>query len=138
MTTNPQQISNECLATLSRIQTVYILDGYDPTYTFLNQTWNICSTNFKTTPKRLVLLETLVFEEKVSSDDVSSYIDACNTLTQLGFCVRDISKFQPCSEKCGKAIVTKELYDHAKQKWTFLPNVWRPVCSACLDTKLTV
>ena len=119
----------QCLATSQKI---YVLDGYDISYRFLHETWNkICKDAFGNDPKELILLETLKFETKVPLDKVTELIEVCDTLTKRGYCIRDISKYQPCDTQCGKAIVTKELYDHAKSKWTFLPSKWSSKCSMC-------
>ena len=123
---------DQLLKRLSQSQTMYILDGYDPSYTFLKSTWNkVCTDGLGTTPKDLILLSTLMFEDVVPVKDVDSTIEACNVLTERGYCIRDISKYQPCEEKCGHAIVTKELFDHAKRQWTFLPKKWSMKCSEC-------
>lgn len=132
--TSASYFIDQLLEKLAKTQTIYILDDYDPSYDFLRTTWKHFATRFNTTPQKIILLETMVFEDRVPRECVDELIEVCNRLTEEGYCVRDISKYQPCETKCGNAIVTRELYNHAKNKWKFLPEKWSRKCSVCTET----
>lgn len=95
-------------------------NGYSKDYKELDENWEkICET-FKTTTKKIILVE------KFEADDHFSFAEL---LSQCGFVVRTKYEFAPCS--CGLLIPTVDVYNKMKTNGKEVPEEWCSQCSRC-------
>jgi hypothetical protein len=102
---------------------------YSNDYPHLQKNWQVLCNQFHTTPKRIVLVEEIHFE-----NDHKILQQVCDFLTQTGYCVRRQEEFVFCSV-CGGAIPCVEIYNLLKEKKFPVPQKWRDMCIDCFLEK---
>lgn len=122
----------EILQILTSIETKYILNTYDPQYTFLIENWNaMCTRLFNNKPHLLILVDKLPIDVEDEKEKERLEVNF-NLLVERGYCIRRTSEFMPCTHHCGFAVITKPFYDTMKSTWSgFLPRQWKDTCSKC-------
>jgi len=101
------------------------LDEYCQDYPHLRSNWRKVCDMSKTTPKTIVLVSEIVFDDK---HVVTRKL--CEFMTRNGYCVRRTSEYMACPI-CGHAIPNRELWvEFGKHKLT-VPKVWSNKCSGC-------
>jgi len=101
------------------------INDYSDDYPNLKQHWmNICFEN-KVTPKQIMIVDFVSFEDNYSLIRIFSEI-----LTLSGFCVRSKNELFSC-KNCGKAIPQSHVYNLLKEGGQDIPDLWRTTCSNC-------
>ena len=107
----------------------YILDGYASEYNTLTENWQKACTFFKTTPKKIVLVESIPAD--LTDEKNKTIFSRIVSLGKDGNLVRRVSEFQPC-RKCGKkAIPTMACYLLLKNNNKQVPKEWNTHCEKC-------
>jgi hypothetical protein len=96
-------------------------DGYSKDYKELDDNWRTICEAFKTTPKRIILIE------KLQVDDHFSFAEL---LSQCGFVVRTRYEFSPCAT-CRLLIPNEEVYNRLKSSGKAVPELWNSKCQGC-------
>lgn len=113
---------------------------YASEYTLLETNWkNLCS-QWKTSPKRILIVDFLPSREdferltQQSNSSNSSYFligTCCNLLTKNGFVIRANTELTLCV-KCEKAILTERVYNYLlENKSTLVSGEWNKCCKEC-------
>lgn len=95
-------------------------DGYSKDYNELTANWDKLCETFKTTPKKIILVERF---------EVDDHFSFAELLSQCGFVVRTRYEFSPCS--CRLLIPTLEVYNKLKENGKVVPNEWCSQCKGC-------
>lgn len=104
---------------------IYTIDEYCPDYPILIANWNKICELTKSTPKKIVLVEELKFEEKEHPINfIAEY------LTRQGYCVRRACEYLVC-QKCEKAIPVQELWAQLRDRGLQVPKIWSDKCEKC-------
>ena len=100
-------------------------EGYSQDYPHLQSNWNIICQRLNTSPKRIVLVDDITFDETPSLKN-----KLCEFMTSYGYCVRRKDEFVPC-RVCEKAIPCIEIYTLLKEKNFNVPDTWDNKCKDC-------
>ena len=102
---------------------VYGAERYSEDYSHLQKNWEkICGLS-RTTPKKILLVKSIVF-------DRSPLSELCNMLTYNGFCVRCSEDFIVC-DKCMNVIPSAPIWEQMRAKKVPVPEEWSARCSKC-------
>ena len=107
----------------------YILDGYASEYNALTENWKKACSFFNTTPKRIVLVESIPAD--LTDEKNKTIFSRIVSLGKEGNLVRRISEFQPCIRCNKKAIPTRACYQLLKQNNKPVPAKWQNYCENC-------
>ncbi len=124
--------SEQIIETLVSQQPILLLEGYDPSYKFLIDNWNHICKYYKTIPQKLILLN-FAYVDVVEPEISTLMVKGIDTLSKRGYCIRRMIEFQECADKCGRAVVSKQMFGDMRLLWKFLPHAWNARCSACLE-----
>ncbi len=123
--------SNELLDRLSKEQIIFILNGYDPTYSFLTNNWEKICDHYGTKRQSLIICE-FAYVDLTDSKESTEMVLLCDELTKRGYCIRRLCEFEPCAGSCGVGIVSENYFNKTGNVWKFLPSQWSKFCSHCL------
>lgn len=101
------------------------ISSYSSDYSHLENNWNYMCGKFNTTPKSIILVKEIIFD-----DEHSLIMTICEIMTRIGFCVRRVGEFTECPG-CGKAIPCVEIWANLKERKLPVPNKWSSKCQEC-------
>lgn len=104
---------------------VYSTDNYSDDYPHLRSNWNQICKMTKTSPKKIVLVQDIVFDE---NHEVVK--EMCEFMTKRGYVVRRAGEFIVC-RTCMKAIPCIEVWHLLKEKGLNVPSEWSDKCRRC-------
>jgi hypothetical protein len=104
----------------------YKIKQYSKDYPTLASNWNVICDKLKTTPKDIILLKKIVFENR----EYTLLNTICELLTRKGYCVRREGEFSSCF-KCEGAIPCIEIWQNMKNRGLKVPNTWSSICRNC-------
>lgn len=104
---------------------VISVDKYSEDYPHLQRNWETLCQQFKTKPKKIVLVNEIVFEETPTTLN-----KICDFMTKNGYVVRRSNEFIACSV-CEKAIPCIEIWNILKEKNFPVPRNWSDKCQSC-------
>ena len=102
-----------------------IVDKYSDDYPHLSVNWSKICDLAKTTPKKIVLVDKIFFD-----DDHTVLRVFCEIMTFFGYVVRRIDEFCVCN-KCNAAIPCIKIYNVMKEKNVRVPDSWSSKCLSC-------
>lgn len=124
---------------------LHVCERYVDEYNMLQTNWiNLC-TQWKTTPKRILIVSFLPsreeFEKLGHSDSETSrstyqiLATCCNMLTANGFVIRAYTEVTAC-KSCEQAMLSKTVYDYlSEHKSPLVSGEWNDTCKACREIK---
>ena len=101
------------------------LDCYSKDYPHLQKNWEVLCSKMNTTPKKIILVKEINFEEKDNA-----IINVCEFLTKNGYVVRRMEEFIACPV-CERAMPCKPIWHLLKEKKFPVPDEWNNKCSSC-------
>jgi hypothetical protein len=121
----------------------YTCKRYTSDYALLETNWKNLCAQWKTTPKRILIVQFLPSREDFerlaqpsNSSNLSSYSligTCCNLLTRNGFVIRAESELVPCI-KCEQAMLSERVYNYLlENKSTLVSGVWNACCKECRE-----
>ena len=103
-----------------------IQDNYCNDYQHLTSNWNLIASKNNTTPKKIVLVDFVSFEENYTVIQT-----LCEIFTTIGFVIRSKNEFIQCFI-CNRVIPAKHMYDLMKtSNIQGIPVEWIKKCSTC-------
>ncbi len=102
-------------------------DKYSNDYRFLDTNWNTFCSVLKTTKKKIILVEFIIFEDPKYS--ILSTIS--EILTRLGYVIRRKEEFTVCSF-CSSVIPTEKIHSVMVQRNLDVPTNWLTDCTNCI------
>ncbi len=100
------------------------IESYSPDYPHLQSNWRIVCEHAKTTPKKIILVSDIDFENPGLKTKL------CEYMTTNGYCVRRSGEFTPCTV-CHRAIPYEEIWSQFKTRNLNVPDVWSNKCKNC-------
>lgn len=104
---------------------VAILNDYSKDYPHLSKNWETLCQRMDVSPKKIVLVKDINFEEKNDPK-----IEVCEILTKKGYVIRRMNEFVPCIT-CNSCIPCVEIWHLLKEKGFSVPKNWENKCSKC-------
>jgi len=101
------------------------LEKYSDDYPHLQTNWEIICQKLNTVPKKIVLVNEIVFGKTPTTLN-----KICDFLTKNGYVVRRSNEFIACSV-CEKAIPCIEIWTLFKEKGFQVPRLWQNKCQSC-------
>ena len=114
-----------------------IADKYDDDLKPLVDNWkNVCK-RVKTTRKKILLVEKVVFENDTDIASYKTLTSTLNRLTAFGYCIRSKKDFTTClTEGCNTVLLCKEMRNNLyKQKKC--RKLFTNLCLDCLSTNVS-
>lgn len=104
---------NDLVKYINRIYPLWIydvLDKFEEDLKPLSDNWLDCCRRTNVKPKKILLVEKVVFDPDTDSKEHKVLLASLNHLTKHGFCVREKSDFTAClTEGCNSIILCKEM-----------------------------
>lgn len=108
---------------------VSVSEKYAEEYSILEQNWKNLCAQWKTTPKRIIIVDFL--PEKGDFRGYHLLEAFCNHLTVNGYVIRNKTELVAC-KTCGCALLTQRVYSYLLQnKSTLIPSEWNENCLKC-------
>ena len=108
---------------------VNIIEKYAEEYSVLEQNWKNLCAQWKTTPKRIIIVDFL--PEKGDFKGYHLLEAFCNHLTVKGYVIRNKTEIVGC-KTCNCAILSQRVFNYLlENKSTLISGTWNENCLKC-------
>lgn len=98
---------------------------YSADYAYLNDNWTVVTNKIGVSKKFIILVDLICYDE-----DHRLLHTICEELTKKGYVIRRKGEFIKCN-KCGSALMSKDIWEYANGLKLRVPQVWSDKCSNC-------